>query len=58
MKTMKVLLSVVFVLFMILLLPASAREQSEADQKMMETWMKYATPGEGHEFLKKMEVKR
>jgi predicted DNA-binding WGR domain protein len=41
-------------LFVISLFPGSAQEQSEADKKIMETWMKYATPGEGHAFLKKM----
>ena len=54
MKTMKVLISFVLVISLVSLLPASAQEESKTDQKMMETWMKYATPGEGHQFLHKM----
>lgn len=54
MKTMKVFLSFVLVLSLACLVPASPQEESKTDQKMMETWMKYATPGEGHQFLQKM----
>ena len=32
---------------------ADDREKSNEQQKMMEVWMKYATPGEGHKFLQK-----
>lgn len=54
MKTMKVLLSFVLVLFLVSLLAVSAQEKNEVDQKVMETWMKYATPAEGHQFFQKL----
>jgi hypothetical protein len=53
MKAFRLLL--IIFLGLILIMPALADDQkkNEEQQKMMEVWMKYATPGEGHKFLEK-----
>ncbi len=54
MKPMKVFLLIVLALFLIVPSLADVQEKGKEDQKkMMEMWMKYATPGEGHKFLQK-----
>jgi len=53
MKFLKVLSLSVLVLFLASLSMAGIQEQSKEDQKMMETWKKYATPSQGHKFLQK-----
>lgn len=53
MKTLKIF--VIIFLGLILIMPAVADDQKKGaeQQKMMEAWMKYATPGAPHKFLEK-----
>jgi hypothetical protein len=53
MKTFKILLISLFLISLIPPVLAGEQEKSAEEQKMMEVWMKYATPGEGHKLLAK-----
>jgi len=53
MKTVKVFLIIFLGLVLIAPSLADSQEKSEEQQKMMEVWMKYATPGKAHKFLEK-----
>jgi hypothetical protein len=53
MKTLKVLWILLFGFLLVVPSLADDKKMSEEQQNMMEVWMKYATPGEGHKFLEK-----
>lgn len=54
MKATKILLVTVLALCLAAASLVNGQEKSAEEQKMMEMWMKYATPAEGHTFLQKM----
>jgi hypothetical protein len=53
MKTFKICLIVFFSILPVIPVSAGSQQQSEQEKELMEKWMQFATPGKGHEFLKK-----